>query len=145
MAKLDWEKAAREERVREKGAERASVTRFRAVAPSDWDVERLWQIGFSGARPATKTELQRLLSEWHPHWARITGADISELRRLPLEKRQRSVSQLLVSLEQAYREELKKIKDRALTGKKQKKGKQKIIARTTRKYECLRSRLSEIA
>ena len=64
---------------------------------------------------------------------------------MPLEKRQRSVSQLLVSLEQSYREELKRIQDRPMTGRKQEKGKQKIIARTTLEYECLCSLLSKIA
>jgi hypothetical protein len=63
---------------------------------------------------------------------------------MPLEKRERSVSQLLVSFEQAYREELKRIEDRPVTGKKQEKGKQRVIARTTLEYECLRSRLREV-
>jgi hypothetical protein len=115
------------------------------VAPSDSDVERLRQIGFGGGRPATKAELQRLLREWHPQWVSLTGTDISELRRMPLEKRQRSVSQLLASLEQVYQEELQKIKDRPVTGKKQAKGKQKILTRTTFEFECLHRRLSEIA
>lgn len=78
--RLDWDKARKRKLVGDRGADRAEVTRFRAVPASDAEVEKLRKVGYSGKRPRTSAEARHLMKTWAPVELGVSRAELDHVR-----------------------------------------------------------------
>lgn len=141
--RLDWEKARKRQVVSARGGDPTEVTRFRAVAASDADVQKLQKLGYSGKRPATTSEVRELIKTWAPTELGVSRREIDEVRKTKGAKQQTAAAALAEKLAHGY-----KLRLRAIDGSTamMKPGTPARLRRqATRSYEVLAEELGALA
>jgi hypothetical protein len=104
--RLDWDKARRRQVVAQRGSDPAEVTRFRAVAASDADVDRLRKLGYTGKRPATTADLRQLIKSWAPTELGVSRQEIDAVRSARGSAQRLAAAALAEKLDIGYRTRL---------------------------------------
>jgi hypothetical protein len=142
--RLDWEKARKREIVSKRGADRAPVTRFRAgVAASDADVQRLEQLGYSGKRPETASEVKDLIKWWAPTELGVTRREIDEVRSASGHAQKSAATALAEKLARGYNARIAEIA--TSTQKMKPSTKTRLRREATRAYDVLVRELRGLA
>jgi hypothetical protein len=128
VRRRDWDKNRRQRPVRTPGGERTDTSRPSGVPPSDKQVRKLRDLGYTGKRPPTSAEANLLIREWTPRPLGVSLAAVIRLGDSPKATRSVRAAKLLREVKGRYAAESEWIRESSRMGEASKRKKLRILS-----------------